>query len=719
MKFSSRPRVRGLRGAHVLGLAAAACIGMQGSAIATGLDRETPDRPSLNFYGATGLIDMPTAQSQPDGELSTTTSFFGGISRNTLTFQITPRLSGSFRYAITNDWNFGGFPTYYDRSFDLRWQFLDEGPWWPALAVGLQDFVGTGIYGGEYVVATRSFGDDVTVTAGIGWGRLGSYNSFGTPFAGNRPAFVPGSTGGDISVDQWFRGPAAFFGGVEWRPTDRLGFKLEYSSDAYQPETSRGVFTRESPWNLGVEYQVNDTLRIGGYYMYGSEVGLTAQFTFNPRRPQADGIRQPAPTPVALRPDPRQDPGLWTTEWAAEPTVRASLGERLRIALGREGQTLVAYDIGATETEVRIENGLYVTPAQAIGRTARVMAAVLPPSVETFRIVMTDAGMALSTTVIRRSDLEALEVEPNAAEALRSVVGIGEAAPTQSDDVVRALYPRLSWSLSPYARASYFDPRNPVLGEVGLRLRGDYEFAPGWIVAGSLAQRVAGNLDEARLSPSALPPVRTSFPLYEQNDGPVIENLTLSHYRSLGNDFYGRLTVGYFERMYAGASGEVLWRPVDSQLALGAEVNYARAREYDLRFGLRDYDVITGHVSAYYDFENGFHAQIDAGRYLAGDWGATLSLDREFENGWRVGAFATLTDVSAAEFGEGSFDKGIRLSIPVSWFTGQPNTRILSTTIRPIQRDGGARLNVDGRLYDRVRSGQEGRIDDQWARVWR
>ena len=56
-------------------------------------------RPTLNFYGTAGLIDMPSAEVMPDGEFSTAISHFGGITRNTLSFQITPRLSGSFRYS--------------------------------------------------------------------------------------------------------------------------------------------------------------------------------------------------------------------------------------------------------------------------------------------------------------------------------------------------------------------------------------------------------------------------------------------------------------------------------------------------------------------------------------------------------------------------------------------------------------------------------------------
>ncbi len=678
-------------------------------------------RTTLNFYGSAGLIDMPSANVMPDGELSASVSYFGGVLRNTLTFQITPRLSGSFRYSAVEGLNLAGFDTYFDRSFDLRYQVLEqqEGRWWPSIAIGLQDFIGTGIYAGEYIVASRSFGEQLTVTGGVGWGRLGSYNSFGAPFGETRPAFVPGDTGGEFSVDQWFRGPAAFFGGVEWHPTDRLGLIVEYSSDAYDTETAQGVFEHRSPFNLGVEYQLNQSARIGAYYLYGSEIGINLAFSFNPRRPASPMTHRPVPEPLALRPDRSQYPEQWTTAWIEDPRARPALGNRLNEALGGQGQLLVAYDLGPHAAEIRIENERFHSVAQALGRSARVMAEILPPSVETFHITLMDDGLAISTVTVRRSDLEALEQEPNAAEALQALVGISAAPPTQEEDLLAGLYPRFDWSLRPYTRASYFDPDNPVLMNLGLRLQGSYEFRPGWRVDGALTYRLVGNLDQARSSPSALPAVRTNAPLFDRHEGVALETLTFSHARNLGNDFYGRVTLGYLERMYGGVSTELLWRPATSRLALGAEVNYVMQRETDMGFGFQDYDVVTGHVSAYYDMANGYHVQLDAGRYLAGDWGATLSLDREFRNGWSVGAFATLTDVSAEDFGEGSFDKGIRFSIPVSWFTGQPSQRTVGTTIRPVTRDGGARLNVPDRLYDRVREGQLQHINDQWARVWR
>ena len=191
--------------------------------------------PSLNFYGNAGLVDMPSGEHLPDGQFTTGISYFGGNGRFNLTFQAFPWLSASFRYNGIQNWNMNGFETYYDRGFDLRFRLLKEGKYQPALTLGLQDFAGTGIYAGEYLVATKGFDvpaigssrvpGRLKLTAGLGWGRLGSYGEIGT--TGTRPEYDPDDTGGKPSYDQWFRGPVAPFGGVEWLVDDRLGLKLE------------------------------------------------------------------------------------------------------------------------------------------------------------------------------------------------------------------------------------------------------------------------------------------------------------------------------------------------------------------------------------------------------------------------------------------------------------------------------------------------------------
>ena len=207
--------------------------------------------------------------------------------------------------------------------------------------------------------------------------------------------------------------------------------------------------------------------------------------------------------------------------------------------------------------------------------------------------------------------------------------------------------------------------------------------------------------------------------LYARESDLELNTLTAEYIWRPGENLFARTTAGYLESMYGGVSAELLWYPVNSRLAFGVEANYAKKREYDILFGFRDYDVLTGHASAYYDFGNGFVGQIDAGRYLAGDWGATFSLDREFNNGFTLGGFFTLTDVPFDQFGEGSFDKGLKFEVPLSWFTGKPSKTTLSETIRPILRDGGARLNVNNRLFGYVRDERGKELRDGWGRYLR
>ncbi|MEQ6249389.1 YjbH domain-containing protein [Sulfitobacter sp. HNIBRBA3233] len=683
------------------------------------------DRPTLNLYGSPGLVDMPTAEALPDGQFVVGISNFGGTTRTTLTFQAAPRISASFRYIGIRDINLDGFETYRDRSFDLRFLLNRESRYLPSVTVGLQDFAGTGIYAGEYVVATKTFSGarvpgEIKATVGLGWGRLASSGSIGAPFGAERPGFEPGDTGGEPSFDQWFRGDVAPFAGLEWQINDKWGVKAEYSSDAYDIETGNGVFDRKSRFNFGAEYQLSDSMRLGAYYLYGSELGVNLQIQINPKRPLSP-LRLPAPRPYDVRPSRREDPQAYDGAWAAsEESASGAVRDALTPLFEAEGLTLVSAKTTASTTEIRFRNERYRAESVAIGRAARLMARVLPASVETFRLTPMADGLAKSTVVFRRSDLEALETSPDAPNALLAVTGIDSAAPSligaaDNEDLVSVF----NWSIGPYLSQSYFDPTEPIRVDGGVSLKASYKFAPGWTVAGELRHRLGGNIaDTVRTTESALPRVRTDAVRYAGGGDTTLRNLYINRQWKPGADLYARVTAGYLERMYGGVSAELLWKPVASRLALGIEANYVKKRDFDQRFGFRDYSVATGHASAYYEFGNGFTGQLDVGRYLAGDVGATVTLEREFDNGWKVGGFFTLTDVSAEDFGEGSFDKGITLTVPISWFVGRPDKRNFETTIRPILRDGGARLSVPKRLYNQVRDGHRQGLFGNWSGVW-
>ncbi len=685
----------------------------------------TPDRPSLNFYGAAGLIDMPSGEAMPDGQFTVGVSSFGGQTRTTLTFQAMPRISASFRYSGIDGLDIDGRDTYRDRSFDVRFLVNREGRYLPSVTVGLQDFAGTGIYAGEFVAATKNFSGgrlpgNLKATVGVGWGRFGSSGSIGTPFGEDRPSFDSSTRGGELSTDQWFRGQMAPFAGLEWQLNDKWGLKAEYSSDAYDAEQADGVFDRDSRFNFGAEYQVSDSIRVGGYYLYGSEIGVNLAMQLNPKRP-ASALRIAAPRPYDVRPARRVDPQAYNGDWAASQSgASTAVRDALVPLLEAEGLVLVETKTTASTTEVRYTNERYGATTVSVGRVARAMARVLPASVETFRIVPVVDNLAQSAIVLRRSDLEALETHPNASDALLAVAGIDSAAPNLPGGAHNEdLFPAFNWSLGPFIEQSYFDPDEPVRVDGGIRLNLSYQPAPGWTVAGEVRHRLFGNVgDTDRESDSVLPRVRTNAPLYARGSDTMLRRLYVNRQWKPAPDYYARMTAGYLEKMYGGASAEVLWKPATSRLAFGVEANYVKQRDFDQRFGFQDYTVATGHASAYYEFDNGFIGQLDVGRYLAGDTGATVTLEREFDNGWKVGGFFTLTDVSSDDFGEGSFDKGITLTIPVEWFVGRSDRRKFGTTIRPVLRDGGARLSVPNRLYDQVRSGHRNSLVGNWSGVW-
>jgi hypothetical protein len=98
---------------------------------------------ALSTYGTPGLVELPTAEVFDDGTLSFGISYSGITLRNTATFQVLPRLQGSFRYSITQDYRpdsplFGG--SLYDRSFDTQLQVLEQTSSIPSVAIGLRDF---------------------------------------------------------------------------------------------------------------------------------------------------------------------------------------------------------------------------------------------------------------------------------------------------------------------------------------------------------------------------------------------------------------------------------------------------------------------------------------------------------------------------------------------------------------------------------------------------
>lgn len=668
---------------------------------------QTADPPQLSHYGLAGHIEMPAASALPDGWFGLSLLQYGpDVRRGTLAFQLTPRLTGAFRYSWLRDFDLAaGGASLYDRSFDLQYLLAaeDEAGWRPALAIGLRDLGGTGDFGAEYLVASRHFGPDLLASLGIGWGRLGSYHGFRNPLAGlsGRLARRPGRQGpeetGKIGFERFFRGDAALFFGLDWQASDRLRLSAEYSSDAMAEEEAVLGYRHRSPLSLRASYRIGANAMLSLALVNGSEMALSYSQLINPRQPALPSGREPAPPAVGPgRGDP--DPA------------------RLAAELRDQGLRLEGLSLQGETATLALSNRLWPGLPQGWGRALRLASAGLPGQTKAIRLVHSEKGMPLQQVTFRRADLEALEFAPDGAWQAWVRADIRDAA---RPGPLPPFQPQISYGLRPWLATAAFDPDNPLRLDLGAELYADWSPWRGLHFSGALRQKLIGNIDSARrVSDSVLPHVRSDYAEYARASDLQIPWASVDYFFRPAPDFYARSSFGLFEPMFGGLSAELLWAPAGRRFALGAELNRVWQRDFDGR-GFQDYAVTTGHLSAYLQLPPGYELQLDAGRYLAGDHGATLTLTRRFENGLALALFATLTDAGTRDFGEGAFDKGIQLTLPLPWLTGTPSLTEARLTLRPVQRDGGARLDLRNRLYALTRPARAAAAGEGWGGFWR
>jgi hypothetical protein len=141
----------------------------------------------------------------------------------------------------------------------------------------------------------------------------------------------------------------------------------------------------------------------------------------------------------------------------------------------------------------------------------------------------------------------------------------------------------------------------------------------------------------------------------------------------------------------------------------------ARQREYKQKFGFRKYETSTGLISLYLNQpQYQVTTLLQGGKFLAGDSGLRVDISRRFKSGMSVGVFAARTDISKEEFGEGSFDKGFYFWIPLESFFSNYQRGYTGFGMRPVTRDGAARLNVSHPLYAVTESASAFTFNRDW-----
>ena len=667
------------------------------------------DTQSYTSYGTIGLIDMPTAASDSDGRLTLSQSGFDGDRRTSLTAQILPRLSASFRYSAhgRNGNEAGGYSNH-DRSFDLRFRAVDEGQYMPAFAIGLNDFIGTGWYTGEYVVGTKNVGP-VEVTAGLGFGRLATYGGFDSLLGQIDERFKTRARrdhgrGGELESTEWFKGDAAAFGGLAWHLGKGFTAKFEYSSDRYNRE--KKYLEHQTPWNYGLTWNSGKGYFLQSSFLHGDKIALSAHLVMDPKDPPNGPGRELAPIPLRQK------------VLEGSPFYLESTNETvLKTVLKADGFKLTSLDLEQNPPRLQLVNQKYRSTAQALGRAARTASRYLSDNFDSFYIEFIEDDLVLLSAEINRNQLITSVVSAEPSENFLDTVKFQDTTALgfdQSDSK------KFSWSIGPYVEYSLFDPLAPIRGEVGAELFTQYTLGSGFYTDGRVRKSLVGNFDKVlRQSDSVLPHVRSDHDIYGRDGDPGIDQLTITKVNKIMPSVYGKLTAGYLEKMFAGVSGEILWKPISSSLGIGIELSQVQQRNFDMLWGLQDYQVTTGHLSAYYYFKNGFMTQLDAGQYLAGDRGYTLRVGRKFGNGWNMGAYATVTNVPFAKFGEGSYDKGIFAEIPLDWSIGSPYRTTSKIEFNVMTRDGGAKLHTPYKLHKYLFNNDKNAIYHEAGRLWK
>lgn len=418
-----------------------------------------------------------------------------------------------------------------------------------------------------------------------------------------------------------------------------------------------------------------------------------------------------APAPIV-----RHDRTDGDTSWLNDTNINATAQKYLNKALRADGLRLEAIELQGTRAELRFRNNRYNVTPQALGRAARAMANVMPASVKTFVLTPVAEGIAASSVSFKRVDLESYENHPNGTELAFSAADISDAQPRSKDLAYDpALYPKFRWAIGPYIEFGQNGISSSKNYTVMARVRGDYTVAPGFTLSGSITKSLFDNVETSTPSASPIQHVRTDKGLYLSQGDPAIETLQAEYLFKPAPALYGRISAGYLERSFGGISGELLWKPAAQNWGLGLEVNHLKQRSFDKALAFQNYSVTSGHISAYLEFKGGISTQLDYGVYLAGDKGATLSIEKRFNNGWSASIYATKTDANVAD----PTKKGFRLTIPLNAIMKTPSRKKYDVAFGSTGGDAGSRLRVENRLYGLVREYHSTELADGWGRFWR
>ncbi|UTV26993.1 YjbH domain-containing protein [Photobacterium atrarenae] len=678
--------------------------------------------PSQTDFGGVGLIQMPSGRMAAEGEFTAGGTFNDEYHHYTVSLQLLPWLESTIRYTLvqdllySNDENFSGDTKYTDKGIDFKVRLLKESYWLPETSIGVRDFGGTGLFDGEFIAASKHIGP-LDFTLGIGWGYLGNSANFrGDKALGNdcdRGTEYKGK-GGSVDFERWFSGCSALFGGIEYQsPWQPLRLKLEYDGNDYTsdfPVTRGGIdMPQDSKLNYGMLYRLSDWGDLRLSYERGNT--WTVGFNLNTNFNQMKAIWRDEPTPAYQPRHTSPEQGLSAKEWE-------QLAQDLHTIAGYQDPTVYASEEAITVVAPQTK---YRNRDEAHQRAATLLANQAPEAKE-YRLVETANHQAVTETRIDREQFARVAQHEYFNADISDASSVGSPS-TPNGKLIAKSDKAWDISVAPTLQQSFGGSEDFYLFNIGVNAGASYWFGDHVELGGGLYFNIYDNYDqflyEVPPDGTDLKRVRTLVRQYI-NDNPVrVNNLQLTWMDRLGDNWYSQAYAGYLEMMFGGVGGEILYRPFGSNWAVGLDANYVIQRDPDSQLGFfteevqfdpitnRNYRVqtgaVTGHATVYYqpqwEWLPNTLFKVSAGQYLTEDKGITIDFSKQFDSGVIVGAFAAKTNLSAEEFGEGSYNKGFYISIPFDVMTVKPSTNRATISWLPLSRDGGQMLNRKYQLF--------------------
>ncbi len=608
---------------------------------------------------------------------------------------------------------------YLDKGFNVKLIYRSKNYYIPNIAVGLDDFAGTGYFGREYIVSTKDF-KNTKISLGMGWGKFTGEGAFKNPLSrvSNRFTFRPDPAenagfAGKPSYKEWFRGDAAFFGGIEYTIPNAKGIKLKLEYDPfdyfdfsanYREDALEHIRNKDSKINIGFSFPVNKFLTIDSSYIKGNAFNLSFSFGLN--------FNEEHSLKKKFNPEVKKNSDEVKSKKVFYKELLSNLNKNQLFL-----QTANLNEDGRLDISVSTSN--YRNAIRSSARASQISKMVGDLNeidLSTINVSHINAGIELNNITYIASYFENNSTVPVEVEIRNTRIDSGNPNDIKGHEFKpRVPFPLYFGTFNPAVVSHVGYPSKFYFGGLNLEYLGELQFNRNLIYSFLLSQRIYGNLDETISRPdSQLENVRTGVVNYIQEDDLKITRMQMDYIFSPYKDIYTRFTGGIFETMFAGLGMELLYKPFNKKYSLGLEIFDVKQRSYKQRFDFLDYRTTTGHLSLDYQLPMGIIANLSFGRYLAKDDGYTLDLSRRTRSGFLTGFYFTRTDVPAELFGEGSFDKGFYFQFPLDIFSKEYRGDYSTFKFAPLTRDGGAKLIYDKSLRGLIYNSTYSELNNQW-----